>query len=498
VVIDLANSPSFEDKAVLEFFETSGRNLFAAESAAGVRHHVALSIVGTDRMPDNGYFRAKVAHEKLIAASGIPYTIVRSTQFMEFIERIAGASTDGSVVKLSPGLFQPIAADDVAAIVAEVALAAPRNGILEIAGPDRAPLSEIAARYLEAVGDPRRVSSDPEARYSGGRVEERSLVPLGDARLGSIRFAEWLRRRPAAGPRAGNASPARATRMIEGSFEGVGGVKIFTREWQPAGRAHGVVVISHGLNAHSGLYEWAAQQLTGNGLAVYALDHRGRGRSEGERFFVNKYTDWTTDLATFIDSVKLREPGLPVFLLGHSAGGVIACCYALEHQDELAGLICEDFAYQVPAPAVALALVKGVSHIAPRAHVMKLKNEDFSRDPAVVAALNADPLIANEAQPSETVAELIRADELLKKSFGRITLPLLILHGTADKVTKPSGSKEFYEKAGSSDKTLKLYEGHFHDLLADVGKQQVMADIVAWIDAHLGAAVPRSGRELRT
>ena len=190
--------------------------------------------------------------------------------------------------------------------------------------------------------------------------------------------------------------------------------------------------------------------------------------------------------------VKAREPGLPVFLLGHSAGGVIACGYTLEHQDEIAGLICEDFAYQVPAPDIALAILKGVSHVAPHAHVFKLKNEDFSRDPAVVAALNADPLIANESQPSETVAEMVRADELLKKSFGQFTLPLLILHGTADKVTKPSGSKEFYEKAGSNDKTLKLYEGHFHDLLADVGKQQVMADIQAWIDAHIGTEIPRS------
>jgi alpha-beta hydrolase superfamily lysophospholipase len=200
---------------------------------------------------------------------------------------------------------------------------------------------------------------------------------------------------------------------------------------------------------------------------------------------VNKFADWTKDLATFIDIVKAREPGLPVFLLGHSAGGVIACVYTLEHQDEIAGLICEDFAYQVPGPEVALAILKGVSHLAPHAHVLKLKNKDFSRDPAVVAALNADPLIANESQPSETVAELVRADELLEKSMQQITLPLLILHGTADKVTKPSGSKEFYERAGSSDKTLKLYEGHFHDLLADVGKQQVMADIQDWIDARL-------------
>jgi len=193
VVIDLANSPSFEDKAVLEFFKTSGRNLLAAEAAAGVRHHVALSIVGTDRS-DNGYFRAKVAQEKLIETSGIPYTIIRATQFLEFLGGIAASSAVGNMVRLSPGLFQPIAADDVAAIVAEVALAAPRGGIVEIAGPERAPFNEIVARYLKAVGDTREVVSDPEARYFGGRVEERSLVPLGEARLGRIAFDEWLRR----------------------------------------------------------------------------------------------------------------------------------------------------------------------------------------------------------------------------------------------------------------------------------------------------------------
>jgi uncharacterized protein YbjT (DUF2867 family) len=194
VVVDLANSPSFEDKAVLEFFETSGRNLLAAEAAAGVQHHVALSIVGTDRTPDNGYFRAKVAQEKLIEASGISYTIIRATQFMEFLGGIAASSADGNVVRLSPGLFQPIAAEDVAPVVADVALTPPRNGIVEIAGPERAPFDEIVARYLKAVGDPREVVRDPEARYWGGRVEERSLVPLGEARLGRIGLDEWLRR----------------------------------------------------------------------------------------------------------------------------------------------------------------------------------------------------------------------------------------------------------------------------------------------------------------
>ena len=197
VVVDLANSPSFEDKAVLEFFETSERHLLPAEAEAGVRHHVALSIVAIDRT-DNGYFRAKVAQEKMIQASGVPYTIIRATQFMEFLRGIANSSAAGNVVRLPPILFQPIAADDVAAIVAETALAPPRNGVLEIAGPARAPFNEIVARYLKAVGDPREVVTDPDARYWGGRVEERSLVPLGEARLGRIGLDEWLRRSQAA------------------------------------------------------------------------------------------------------------------------------------------------------------------------------------------------------------------------------------------------------------------------------------------------------------
>src|SRR5437763_12456326 len=192
VVIDLANSPSFEDKAVLEFFQTSGRNLLAAEAVAGVRHHVGLSIVGTDRS-DNGYFRAKVAQEKLIKASGIPTpSSARPSLWNSF--GALSIRLDGNTVRISPGLFQPIAADDVAANVADVALAAPRNGIVEIAGPERAPFNEIVARYLKAVGDPREVVRDPEARYWGGRVEERSLVPLGEARLGRIGLDEWLRR----------------------------------------------------------------------------------------------------------------------------------------------------------------------------------------------------------------------------------------------------------------------------------------------------------------
>src|SRR5215472_4754535 len=197
VVIDLADSPSFEDKAVLEFFETSGRNLLPAETVAGVRYHVALSIVGIDRT-DSGYYRAKRAQEKLITSSGIPYTIIRSTQFLEFLGAIADSNTHGKTVRLPPGLLQAIAADDVAAIVADVALGAARNGIVEIAGPQRAPLDDFVARYLKAVGDPREVVRDPEARHFGARIEERTLVPLGEARLGRITLDEWLRHTRAA------------------------------------------------------------------------------------------------------------------------------------------------------------------------------------------------------------------------------------------------------------------------------------------------------------
>jgi acylglycerol lipase len=274
--------------------------------------------------------------------------------------------------------------------------------------------------------------------------------------------------------------------MKTDSFKGVGGLNIFTRNWRPEGQApRALVVLSHGFNSHSGQYTWVGEQLSASGYAVYALDHRGRGKSEGERFYVESFSEYVDDLATFVNLAKSREPGLPIFLLGHSAGGVIACGYALDHQQELSGLICESFAFRVPAPDFVLAVVKGLSHIAPHAHVLKLKNEDFSRDPQVVQALNADPLIANEVQPTSTVAAMVRGDERLEREFPQLTLPLLILHGTHDRATKPSGSQLFYDKAGSKDKTLRLYDGHYHDLLSDVGKEGVLDDIRGWMAARL-------------
>jgi alpha-beta hydrolase superfamily lysophospholipase len=278
--------------------------------------------------------------------------------------------------------------------------------------------------------------------------------------------------------------------MKDAIFEGASGLKLFSRVWRPDAGARGVVVIVPGFNSHGGYYGWVAERLVQSDLAVYALDLRGRGKSEGERFYVEKFSDYVDDVTTFVARAKAQEPGLPVFMLGHSAGGVVACMYALEHQAELGGLICESFAHQVPAPDFALAVLKGLAHVAPHAHVLKLKNEDFSRDPKAVAAMNADPLIAGETQPTQTVAEMVRADERLKNEMGLITLPLLILHGTQDKATKPSGSQLFYERAGSKDKTLRLYEGHYHDLLNDSDKELVMSDIQAWLDARLSPRSP--------
>ncbi len=192
VVVDVANAPAWEDQAVLDFFETSSRNLLAAESAAGVGHHVALSVVGADGLPDSGYLRAKVAQEQLVKAGPIPFTIVRATQFFEFIGRIADSGTDGNTVRVSPALFQPLSADDVASTLADVAVGAPLNDTVELAGPDALPLDEFARRLLNATDDPREVTADVHARYFGAELDDRSLTPGNDARIGPTRFEDWL------------------------------------------------------------------------------------------------------------------------------------------------------------------------------------------------------------------------------------------------------------------------------------------------------------------
>ena len=274
----------------------------------------------------------------------------------------------------------------------------------------------------------------------------------------------------------------------EETVKSVGGLGIFVRSWEPSIAPRALVVICHGFNSHSGYYAWTGQQLAAKGFAVYALDLRGRGRSGGERYYVEKVSDYVHDVATVVTLAKSRFRGLATFLVGHSAGAVASCIYTLEHQGELAGLISESIALQVPAPDFAIAALKGLSHLAPHAPVLRLKVEDFSRDPSVVRAMNDDPFIADETQPTLTIAELARADDRLEREFPHITLPVLILHGSEDKATKPSGSQFFYDTTGSRDKTLKLYAGYYHDLLNDVGKETVLADIIAWIEARVPAS----------
>ena len=277
----------------------------------------------------------------------------------------------------------------------------------------------------------------------------------------------------------------------EEKIAGPAGLRLFVRSWRPEREPRAAVLIVHGFNSHSGYYEWTAEQLVAANFAVYALDLHGRGQSDGERFYTESFAGYIADVEAAFGLVRLREPDLPVFLVGHSAGGVIASNFALDHQAELAGLVCESFAFRVYAPAFALTALEGLSRVAPHLRVLKLPNDKFSRDRSVVEFMNTDPLIAKEVQPTLTVAEMWRADQRLERDFGLLTLPVLIMHGTEDRVTKPEGSRMFYERAGSPDKTLMLYDGYYHDLLADTGRERVMADIITWLDARAPRPVPR-------
>ncbi len=263
------------------------------------------------------------------------------------------------------------------------------------------------------------------------------------------------------------------------------GQNLFFRSWSPSVPPRAVVAIVPGFNSHSGYYQWVGERLAEHAFAVFAIDLRGGGRSDGERFFVGDFADYVSDVDAFVKHARSSDPNLPLFLLGHSAGGVVACLYALDHLQDLAGLVCESFAFKVPAPDFALSVFKGLAHVLPHAHVLHLKNADFSRDPAVVQAMDADPLIANETQPTQTLAEMVRADDHLEQSFPQFTLPVLILHGTHDKATKYQGSQQFHDAASSNDKTLILVDGGYHDLLNDTVRDQVMDDVTRWTEARV-------------
>jgi alpha-beta hydrolase superfamily lysophospholipase len=271
------------------------------------------------------------------------------------------------------------------------------------------------------------------------------------------------------------------------TFDGVGGLKIAARSWRPECAVRAIMILIHGFNSHSGYMAWPAEQFAGSGFAAYALDHRGRGKSEGERFYVEKFSDWVEDVDKLVGIARSENPGVPVYVLGHSVGGVIASSYVFEHQSEIAGLICESFAYDVGLPHLVQLALEGASYLIPHLPVYSLKNEIFSRDPDVVAAMNNDPLIANEKQPAETASEVLKAAARLGENMPNIKVPVFIIHGTDDKATRPEGSQYFYDNVGSEDKTLKLYEGGYHDLLNDIDKEIVMADILAWVNERIPA-----------
>ncbi|MBO9204320.1 MULTISPECIES: alpha/beta hydrolase [Niastella] len=269
------------------------------------------------------------------------------------------------------------------------------------------------------------------------------------------------------------------------TFRNAKGQNIFYRNWSAGSISRGIILIIHGLNAHSGYYQSFATQLNENNFEVYALDLCGRGQSDGERYYMEDYNDTLADIDLLLNIINAAHPTLPVFLLGHSAGGVFASIYALQYQDKLRGLISESFAFQVSAPGVVLAVIKLLSHIIPHTRLVKLNNEDFSRDKAIVVTMNNDPLLAKEKQPAKTMQQLLLATEYLKEEMQKIKLPILVLHGTADSVTKPGGSEYFMEHASSVDKQLNLYEGHYHDLINDKYHGIVFRDIIRWINERV-------------
>lgn len=271
----------------------------------------------------------------------------------------------------------------------------------------------------------------------------------------------------------------------EGVFGGTGGVGLFEQSWRPA-EPKAVLVIMHGLKDHSSRYAATAEALTGHGFAVNAFDLRGHGNSAGDRVRVESFDEYVSDLAAFVERVRAREPGKPIFVMGHSMGGAIVTTYVLTRKPDVKGMVLSAPALK-PGSEVSgflIGVTKVLGGLLPGMGVLDLKDEHFSRDPAVVADMGKDPLIHREAGPARTAAELLTTLEKIGQSMEQVELPFLVMHGTVDKLTNPEGSKDLHQRAKSADKTLKLYEGLAHDLLHEPEKAKVLEDLTGWLDAH--------------
>lgn len=276
------------------------------------------------------------------------------------------------------------------------------------------------------------------------------------------------------------------TQHAEGTFTGAGGIRLFEQSWRPAVAPKAAIVVVHGLKDHSGRYAAVAERLAEAGYAVHAFDLRGHGKSEGRRAFVRSFDEYLDDLATFVAAVRAREPGRPLWIFGHSLGGAIVTLFALTRDDPFQGI-----ALSAPALKVTndispgrIRLTMFFGKVFPKAGVFKLRNANFSRDPKVVAEMDRDPLIYQKAAAARTASELLRAMARIQEKVHNLSLPLLLMHGTADRLANPEGSRELYGRASSADKTLKLYDGLYHDLFHEPEGEHVFADWFDWLQAR--------------
>lgn len=298
-------------------------------------------------------------------------------------------------------------------------------------------------------------------------------------------------RPPGASQTSFSAIAGRELSHEESTFEGTGGLQLFSQSWRPAGEeTRAALIVVHGLRDHSSRYAELAEHLVGQGFAVYAFDLRGHGRSEGVRVHIDSFEEYLTDLGIFLERVRKQEPGRPVFLFGHSMGGAIATLFALEKKPDIAGMVLSAPALKPGADVskALIAMTKVIGGMLPNLKVLELDPKQFSRDPAVVKENETDPLIFQQGGPARTASRLLGALNTISERMEEVSAPLLVMHGTADTVTDPEGSKALAKRASSKDKTLKLYDGLYHDLLHEPEKTQVLGDVTQWLKERESAA----------